>query len=341
VPDMGTLRLFGPDLTVENVEVTDNATGGVTAYSSGITLRNVTASRNGQIGMHAHQSDNLTYDAVLVEGNNRERFNPAPSAAGLKVTGSRTVVVKDSVFRDNFATGIWLDESVYNATITGNDSVRNSRHGIVFELSGKATIANNIVGDNVDTGVLILDAADVKIWNNSIWGSLLPVRISDGKRVATDLSTAGHDKRQKLPDPTVTWITRNIEFKNNVVGAIRPGDNWCSLVCVRDEQKKVTGHQMNVTMNGNVYHRSAANAPTALIRWAGGTSGPIAYRTLADFARATGQDTAGAETISTEPVLRSGLLKPTVGAAGVAIPSTIATLTGLIPGAKTVGPQPR
>ena len=35
--------------------------------------------------------------------------------------------------------------------------------------------------------------------------------------MASNLSTAGHDPRQSLPDPTVTWLTGPVQVIDNVM----------------------------------------------------------------------------------------------------------------------------
>jgi parallel beta-helix repeat protein len=324
VPDMGTLRLFGPNIRVENVQVTDNANGGVTVNASGVTLDRVDSLRNGQVGFHGHRSDNLTATSVRSEYNNRELFNPAPAAAGWKVTSSRTVTVKNSLFANNYASGIWFDESVYNVTVTGGTMVNNTRHGLVFELSAKSTAVNNVISGNLETGLLVLDSSQVSLWNNSVRGGLLPVRIADGTRTASTYAD-------------VTGVMKDVELKNNVVGEIRRGDNWCGVACFLDDRRISTAAQMNGRFDGNVYQRPSTSVPTTLLRWAGG-SAPQDYKTLAAFRSATRQEASGAEVTSTTSVIRSNGTYTGAAAAGVAVPATVAAALGVASGTKLVGP---
>ncbi len=324
VPDMGTLRLFGPNIRVENVEVSDNANGGVTVNASGVTLDRVSSLRNGQVGFHAHRSDNLTATSVRAEYNNRERFNPAPAAAGWKLTTSRNVSVRNSAFANNYASGIWFDESVYNVSVTGSNMLNNSRHGLVFELSAKATAVNNVISGNLETSLLVLDSSQVALWNNSVRGGQLPVRIADGPRTASTYAD-------------VTGVMKDVELKNNVVGEIRQGDNWCGVVCFLDDRRISTATQMNGRFDGNVYHRSTTSLPGTLLRWAGG-SAPADYKTLAGFRSATGQEGSGGEVAAaTSPIRSNGTYTGAV-AAGVAVPATVASALGVATGAKLVGP---
>lgn len=344
VPDLGAMRLFGADgSTVENVVVADNATLGLNIGSKSVRMRNVTSSGNGQMGIGSNYADGLDASGLRVDNNNTEHFNGAPSAGGYKFSRSRHVTITDSVFSNNVgSSGLWFDESSFDLTITRNDMQGNGRHGLIVELSASADLVNNAIWGNDDTGFMILDSNNVRAWNNSIRGGLLPVRIADGPRVATNLSTSGHDKRQPLPDPQVTWVTSNIEFKNNVVGDAKQGvngSNWCGIVCVLDDQRQATAASMNAQVDGNVYYRASANAlPKYVLRWAGGTQGALNFRSLDEFQRSVGQEANGTEVLGTSRFAANGVLVSATGLdAGVPIPVDIASIGRLKPGTPAKG----
>ncbi len=71
------------------------------------------------------------------------------------------MTVRDSIFRGNDGTGLWMDESVYDMTITGNEMRDNAGHGTSLEISAKALFANNIVTNNGGFGVKINNTSDV------------------------------------------------------------------------------------------------------------------------------------------------------------------------------------
>ncbi|MET0819335.1 MAG: right-handed parallel beta-helix repeat-containing protein [Aeromicrobium sp.] len=346
VPDLGAVRLFDADgSTLENIAVTDNATLGLSIGSAKVRMNKVTSARNGLMGIGSNYADDLDATRLRVEDNNLEHFNAAPSAGGYKFSRSRHVSISDSVFSNNFAAGLWFDESSYDVKLVGNDMGNNAAEGLVFELSAKLTAVNNAMWGNAMSGLLVLDSNDVRFWNNSIRGGLLPVRISDGPRVASDVNAAGHDKRQPLPDPQVTWVTKNVEFKNNVVGDAKQGangSNWCGIVCVTDDRKQATAAEMNAQLDGNLYYRASATAlPQYVIRWAGGTKGTVNFKTLADFKRTVAQEAQGAEVTGTSYVVASGALASgtSLSNVGVPIPADIAAIGGLSAGDRRVGPQ--
>lgn len=296
VPDMATVRAMARGVTLENVVVSDNATQGVTAYAANVTLRKVTSKDNGLTGFHAHQSDSYVADRVLSEGNNSEHFNVAPVSAGLKISASRGITVKDSEFRDNDGTGLWFDESDYDVRVTGNTIANNTEDGLTFELSSILYAADNEITGNRSQSVFVIDSDKVKLWNNTITGSQLPIRVSETDRDAAT-GTYGFDKRQPRPDPTVTWETGQIDIRNNLIADVVKGNNWCGMLCVYDHDKKLTAEQMDVTLNGNFYERSDTTAPSAVVRWASGSRGAVNYSTLSTFRSTTGQETAGVESL--------------------------------------------
>ena len=286
VPDMGAVAIAGVNVTVENVEIDDSATSGLSVFATGATLRNVTVARSGMLGAHASYADGLKATQMLFVDNNAEHFNRAPVAGGFKVHRSRGVTIADSVFSGNLGNQLWFDESVYNMTITGNDILRGTGNGVVLELSATGTVADNrIVGNTLD-GLLISDTGQIDVWNNTIGKNARSINIVQGDRRASNLATAGHDPRQKLPDPTVTWVTGNITVSNNVLA---DGTFKCVL-CVEDFSHERSAAQMNIVSDGNVYKRTSASMPGWSTVWSRGVGNPAVYTTLAAFTAATGQD---------------------------------------------------
>src|SRR5690606_961557 len=112
VPDMGAVQVAARNVTLENVEITDSATTGLSVFEPGAQIRNVTIQRSGMLGAHASAADGLRVTGMLSKDNNAERFNRAPVSGGLKIHKSRGVTVADSAFVGNLGNGLWFDESV-------------------------------------------------------------------------------------------------------------------------------------------------------------------------------------------------------------------------------------
>ncbi|RII85223.1 DUF1565 domain-containing protein, partial [Clavibacter michiganensis subsp. insidiosus] len=301
VPDLGAVVVQARNVTVENLVITDNATTGISITATGAKATALTVARNGMLGMHANYADGLRASRLLVADNNTERFNRAPVSGGFKITRSRDVDVKDSAILRNAGNGLWFDESVYDANVTGNDLMDNSGSGVAFELSATIAIVDNVVARNGEEGVWIDDTGHVDIWNNTFVANDRNIDISQGTRRASNLATAGHDPRQKLPDPTVTWVVTDVDIANNVM----QGSTGNALLAVEDHSHQRSAGQMGITTSGNVYQRDAGNRPGWAVIWSRGAGDPAVYGSVQAFSAATGNDRTSLA-IDGRPVVGSG-----------------------------------
>ena len=340
VPDMGAVVVVADDVTLENLSITDNATTGLSVDASGATLKKLTVARNGMLGIHADFADGLTATKLLVTDNNTELFNRAPVAGGMKTTRSRQVSVSSSAFLRNNGNALWFDESVYDGTAVSNDIVGNAGNGLVVELSSLFTLANNVVANNGIAGILISDSNQATVWNNTVTGNNRDVNIVQGDRRASNLSIPGHDPRQVLPDPTVTWITGQVTLRNNIFA----NSTGNCVLCVEDYSHQRSAQQMGIDSNGNVFQRASTAKPAWIVVWSRGAGNPAVYTKLGDYVSATGQDRQSLS-IDSGQVL-SGIATPlatvTAAASRVAQPLSpaIASLLGKPAGSLALGAWP-
>lgn len=337
VPHMGAVTAEKRNITIENVVIADTSTTGLFVKDPGSVVRNVTLERNGMLGASASTADSLTITGVLSRDNNTEGFNNSPVSGGFKVVRSRGVSVTNSVFTHNSGPGLWFDESVYDGTVTGNDIIDNSGHGLILEISAKFTVASNIVSGNRDNGMKINDTSHVEVWNNTVIGNGRSINIVQDNRRASNLSTPGHDKRQTLPDPTMTWIIGPVTVSNNIVGE---GTSNC-LLCVEDYSRQYSAEQLKVTTRGNVYQRPSSTAPSWIAIWSKGAGNPGVYTTLSSFVAATGQEKASLDVVGSPVVAANASAAPVVAAQAGTIaqplPDRVASLTGKPAGARHLG----
>jgi len=287
VPDIGAVAISGVDVTLENVTITDTATTGLAVFASNATLRDLTITRSGMLGAQASTADGLEATGLLVTDNNTEHFNRAPVSGGFKIHKSRGVEVRDSAFLRNRGNALWFDESVYDMTIVGNDIRSSIGSGLVIELSAQALVADNVIQGSTRDGILVSDSGHIDIWNNTIDSNDRSINIVQGTRRASNLGLPGHDARQKLPDPTVTWITEDITVSNNILSVSR---GKC-ILCVEDHSHERSAAQMQVRSNGNVFQRPATTAPSWAVVWSRGPGNPEVFTSLAAFSEKRGQDT--------------------------------------------------
>jgi parallel beta-helix repeat protein len=329
LPLMGTVRVAAPSVTLENLVVSDNATQGISVGAADVTLRDVSALGNGLLGVHADFADGLRLIGVRASGNNTQHFNMAPVSGGVKITRSRGVSITGGMFASNIGPGVWLDASVYDSVIAGNDMLGNAGHGLSVEISAKSVIANNLVAGNGGNGMKINDSSSVQIWNNTIIDNgAQPLWVVQDSRVASNLSIFGHDPRRPMPDPTMTWLLGPVTVMNNVFA--RTGSN-CYL-CVQDNALHRSANQIGVSTDGNIYSRTSATNPTWLVVWPLGGKNPAVFTTIKAFAAATGQDSHSLEFDGAPVVNATGATGSSVNAAvaGVArpLPASIAAIIG-------------
>ena len=327
VPQMGALTVYGSGATLENMVVSDNATQGVGIGVVGVTLRHVTAVRNGLLGIQAAYADGIVLDGVDAEYNDNEHFNAAPNAGGIKVGRSRGVTIKNSIVSRNYGQGFWCDESCYNMTIVGNDVVANNNVGIFTEISDTGTIANNLVTDNKDDGLRIANTGNMQVWNNTLARNKRDVSVTQDSRKQTDLSTPGHDPRQTLPDPTMPWLAAHLTFRDNLL------DNGSgnALLGVEDFTFTYTCEQLSISTDYNAYVRASSTAPTWLVVWSAGSGNnhnPYVYTTLSAFQTAKSQEPHSVIATSASAV-------PAFTPA--ALPAAVAALVGQASGTQHLG----
>lgn len=337
VPDMGAITVEAPNVTLENLVVTDMATTGISVVSTGATLRNLDVSRSGMLGIHANYADGIRLLNVVSHHNNTERFNTAPVSGGFKVTKTRGAKVADSMFRDNRGPGMWTDQSVYDITVTGSDFSANVGHGISLEQSAKVVFADNVVAGNGGNGVKLNDTSDVVLVNNTFVGNNRPVNIVQDARRAADRNAQGHDPRQPFPDPTMTWINGPVLLQGNIISAPAAGN---CLLCVEDYSKQFTAEQFGISASGNLYHRNSATSPGWLVIWSRGASNPAVFDNLAAFQAGTGQEAAGRMLTGTppsDPAGKATQVAATLDAGAPPLPDTVATLIGQALGTRHFG----
>lgn len=325
VPSMGTVIVAAKNVTLSHVTIRDNSTTGLYTWAKNTTLSDVSVIGNGLLGAGASQADGLEIRRMLSTGNNRERFNRAPVSGALKIHSSTDVVVADSVFADNLGQGPWFDESNYGVVFSGNDSLRNSGSGVVFELSERAVIADNLLADNGIHGILIANSGGAAIWNNTAVGNERNIAIQLNKRRSTN--------------SLIPWVTKNTVIANNVVAEPR---GEC-LVCVDDFSRALVGGQMVTRAEGNLYHRASRTSPRWFAIYSRGAAGSSeGFATLADFTAATGREKRSVLVEQAASPLRADHSLPsatasTAASIAVPVPAQIADASDLTTGESTLG----
>lgn len=337
VPHMGAVTAEKNGITIENVAILNSSTTALHVSASNAEIRDVTIARSGMLGMSASTADGLRVSGLLSADNNVEHFNQSPVSGGFKITRSRNVHVVDSAFLNNDGPGLWFDESVYDGRVLGNDSLNNAGHGLSIEISSKFVVVDNLIANSGGNGMKINDASGVDIWNNTVSNGNRNINIVQDNRRASNLSTPGHDPRQKLPDPSVTWLTGPVNVHNNVIA----GTTGNCMVCVEDYSHARSGEQMKVKLDGNVYQRASESSPRWFAVWSRGAGDPSVHDTLEQFQAATGQEGSSLGLTGSAVFADGWSLAENVAsmqpAIALPLPGTLASLVGESTGERSLG----
>lgn len=329
----GAVRLSNTGITARNLTVEDNAMIGINVESDNTTLDHLTVAGSGLLGIGANSAYGLKVQNSLVLDNNDQGFNPEPVAGGIKVTRSRGVDISNVDTSDNDGTGIWLDESVYDATIVNSRSNDNTVDGIEAELSDHVIVANNELNGN-KMGVLIYNTANAQIYNNDIGGNrLFGVKLAQDERRQADTNRTGHDRRRPLPDPTLTWITKNVTVSNNVFGS-----GGLFQIYALDGVTNIPVDNMNLVITGNLFNQRLTGAQSTLVGWGGGDNRTVTrYDSVQALAKAKGSRWNNVETTAVLPIASMiAAIKSALGVA-VGIPDDVAAAIGIKSGSKGLG----
>lgn len=333
VPTMGAVTVERPDVSLTNMQIVDNATSGLQVGTNGVKLTNLLLTRNGMIGLRANRANGLRIQGVTARNNNTERFNPAPSAGGTKITGSTGVQVVNSTFADNYGTGLWFDASDYRFSVTGSRFDNNSLHGLFLEVSGTGKVGNNIITRNRGNGLEIDNTDKVEVWNNTFRDNYRTIWIVQDWR---DVKPSGayHDPNLPLP-----WRSQNINLHNNILA--RPAQGAPCILCVEDLTHRFSAEQLKIKADGNVYHRASRQAPQWLLVWSRGVGNPTRFDTSKGLRGGTGQERSG-RVLNGEPALTDSF-EPTAkvnsftAKSAYPIPAWLASTARVKTGAKHLG----
>jgi hypothetical protein len=336
---VGAVTVEQPNVTFENVDISEMATTGLSLQSSGAQLRKVTVEWSGMLGIHGRHADGVVMTDVLARRNNSQFFNIAPVSGGVKLGVTRGVTVSNSSFQDNYGPGFWEDMSVYNSVFRGTNFTGNSGDGLFLEISARVVVGNSLFANNKLDGIKVNNTANVKIWNNTFVGNGRPLDLVQDFRRNNNPSDPAVDSRIAWPDPEMPWQLDSVTVSNNVVGLSTSVANC--LLCVEDYSGSETAESMKVKANGNVYVRQSDSTPYWLAVWSRGAGNPYVFTTLAALRSTTGQEARGREYTGTSVLASSGALASSVqdqaSQIALPLPADVASLINQSSGSTYLG----
>lgn len=270
------LLVGAANVTLENNTFAWNGIQGVmTTGNANNIIRGNTFSYNGRGGLRASHADNLLLENNTISHNNIEHFAITWDANGAKITESDGVVARNNIVENNLSTGLWLDKAVTNAKVVHNIARNNDVIGIFFEISHKAIIASNVSHNN-GIGIMVSNASNAKVYNNTLANNNRNLWIKDTKRVNTNRSEVARG---------VTGKTRDNVIKNNILSNTNGGPFLEAANCDTKERSTM----MISAADSNAYYRKSSRSPKSVTSWSLGSSNcKVKYSSIAAFKSATG-----------------------------------------------------
>jgi len=169
--DDGIDVLNGADATIMDNLISNNTNEGVLVRNGQAKILNNTIDQNNQIGIGVERTSNVEIEGNQITNTRQDANNQG--GFGIDVQNSSTATIEDNTLDGNTGIGIVVFEQA-DATIQGN-TIKNTQPnaegklglGIIID-SASATIENNTIIANSDTGVGVGGQADVTIKGNTI-----------------------------------------------------------------------------------------------------------------------------------------------------------------------------
>jgi parallel beta-helix repeat protein len=234
-------------------------------------LIDVESSDNGNMGVNADKHSAFVVRGCRFLRNNARAFNPQWAAGGIKCTSDAYGTIEDSEAVDNRGPGFWFDfcDSSNPIVIRNNKAIHNwdKAGGIILEGSRNATVVGNLVSRNDRRGIYISASDDVKVWNNTITGTV----------DYAGLDIAGMPRGGKT--------LKNIEVFNNIFA-----DNLAQhdLRVLKENGTDI----VNIRVDNNLYQRANGLKLWTGLDGRGGWTGTT-YASLGAWQGATAHDDRG------------------------------------------------
>ena len=223
--------------------------------------------------------------ANLVISDNRVSF---ANGYGIRCNGSTGILIEDNLVSDCNFHGIGIIASSTGCTVSGNESFRNAdpavsrANGIYLDGSSGNTLADNLLHDNQDAGVLFTNGSNNCVsynnvcWNNGDHG--FDHLNSSGTIHTNDVASGNfHDGFSVEGNAPNTQLTNCISVNNGLTTGRY--DLWVD-----------TSSSGGFVSDYNIFWNSTAQPPIKYIA--------TIYATLAPYQAATGQD---AHTLQADP----------------------------------------
>lgn len=191
---------------------------------------------NGQMAIDGG-GEGSTYERNEIAFNHLGDFSFEWGAGGVKFVHTSDLVLRDNFVHDNNGPGLWIDGYNVDTLFEGNRVIDNFDAGIKVEISGSATVRNNLVAGNGfgnehpprGAGILIRESGPVEVVGNRLFGNkdALVLHHDDNRENETGNHLHGvlvHDNEIALDGgvvgyfgdiPSDAFETADLTFENN------------------------------------------------------------------------------------------------------------------------------
>jgi hypothetical protein len=233
----------------------------------GMTFRHCLIADCGTEGIYVINSGDLTIERCIVTRTNSAEKITGYYASAVKIFNqSYRAVVRDNLIIDNpHASGVWWDVGNVDGVFV-NNWVERTNDGFFFEISRGAICAGNIFV-NCNKGIRVLNSADVRIYQNTLFNSLVAFERSERSAVGDHFGwhpSAGPDVHER----------HGHVMLNNVLAA---DESFAGPLLHTTQTEKVRDRLKDPhlrAMDGNVYVRRGAARGDVLLTW-----GPVPTET--------------------------------------------------------------
>ena len=317
--------LMDPDGgTFEHLVVSDNAYIGLALSGANKTIRNVTAERNGLMGLGMDRADNVVVTNSVFRYNNYERFPTLPEASGVKITKAAKPRITNNLFAENyFAAGLWFDNYASDVLIANNSMINNGEQGLNLEAATRGIVANNdVVGSRKGIELRITD--NVKVMNNHIRDYSL-----------FGLYLAQDDRWTNRPwdaPSTQSLLTKNNTVANNVFAC---GARF--QIFGKDDHTGLPMSGFNTTITGNLFSPYRKTPELNMVGWGAPVAGGTEFIQSTAALAQKGSGWTNLQTTDCVANPTSTIAESTQTAAAMAIPADVAAVIGVAAGTKKIG----
>lgn len=271
---------YGKEVTgtmLENVTISFCSRVAGWFRGDGLTIRQSLFSDTSTEGVYVIGSSDVLLEKNIFRRNNVEGLTGYYPAAVKIFNQSHRVTCRDNLVWDNpNSNGIWYDVGNTDGVFV-NNWVQDCLDGLFFEISKGAVCAGNVFV-NCDKGIRILNSSNVRAWHNTLIDSV--ASFERDPRSATGDRFGWHP----ATGPDVDKREGHVFAGNLLVATERFSKPLLRFEQSRALTGKLTRSQATQS-DGNVYVRSDAADPTALLVWGPvpGDGATTEFKTLADF----------------------------------------------------------